>query len=58
MSKKRGLIGVITNLAEKMAGWEDAKKWFTQLIIGWLITSLAGGIILVYITERIMHEAK
>jgi hypothetical protein len=50
-----GLIGAISRLAEKMAGWEDTKRWFTQLIVGWFVTSLVGGIILVYIVEKIMY---
>lgn len=50
-----GLIGAISRLTEKMDGWEDMKKWFTQLIIGWFVTSLVGGLVLVYIVEKIIH---
>jgi hypothetical protein len=49
--KSSGVIGAISRLAKKMAGWEDTKKWFTQLIVGWLITSLAGGVPLLLAVE-------
>jgi hypothetical protein len=53
--KDPGLIEAIYRLNEKMASWEDTKKWFTQSIVGWFVTSLVGGLALVYIVEKIMH---
>ena len=53
--KDPGLTGAISRLTEKMTGWEDTWKWLARLVVGWFITSMIGGIILVYIMEKIIH---
>ncbi|MGD0005030.1 MAG: hypothetical protein ABSE06_12465 [Anaerolineaceae bacterium] len=56
--KDPGLIGAIFRLTEKMTGWEDMWKWFIRLVVGWFVTSLVGGMILVYVMEKIMNGGK
>jgi hypothetical protein len=48
----------ISRLTEKMTGWDDTWKWLTRLVARWFINLLVGGMILVYVMEKIMHEVK
>ncbi len=53
-----GLIGALSRLTEKMGNWESTWRWLTRLVIGWVITSLIGGMILVYVMEKITQNIK
>jgi len=41
-----------------MTGWENTWKWLTRLVVGWFITLLVEGMILVYVMEKIMNGLK
>jgi hypothetical protein len=53
-----GLIGAISRLTEKMSAQEDDRRWLSRLVIGWLITSLVGGAIMVYVMEGVVRSIK
>lgn len=44
--KEPGLIAVIQNLTNKIEEYDDAKKWITRLVIGYIITVILGLIVI------------
>jgi len=44
--EKPGLIATIDRLSKTVECWNDDRKWITRLVIGWVITTILGLVVI------------
>lgn len=45
-AEKPGLIATIDRLSKTVECWNDDRKWITRLIIGWVVTTILGLVVI------------